>query len=163
MNAIEVLHVKLGTKDPVHPNYHVNLGQSSNDTFPTLMHVAFMDVIHKGLLPSLASFHETLESKADEWSSIVKIGRTHTQNATPLTLGQEFSGYASQISSFIMRIRQTTSELLMIAQGGTNPNHKSKRSDSTPPHFWTVSFFWFSEKMNENFRYKKARILSDFI
>ena len=117
--AIELLHGELGTKIPVHPNDHVNLGQSSNDTFPTVMHVACMAAIHQGLLPSLAAFYETLHTKAEQWKSIIKIGRTHTQDATPLTLGQEFSGYAAQIRASTLRIRQSSSELLMIAQGGT--------------------------------------------
>ena len=117
--AIELLEGELGSKNPVHPNDHVNMGQSSNDTFPTVMHVAFVDAIHQSLLPSLESFQETLALKAETWISIIKIGRTHAQDATPLTLGQEFSGYAAQIEAAITRIKQSSSELLMIAQGGT--------------------------------------------
>lgn len=117
--AIELLHGKPGSKKPVHPNDHVNLGQSSNDTFPTVMHVAFTQAVHQELLPSLTALHETLQSKAEQWNAIIKIGRTHAQDATPLTLGQEFSGYAAQINASILRIKQSTAELLMIAQGGT--------------------------------------------
>ncbi|WP_211665521.1 class II fumarate hydratase [Leucothrix arctica] len=117
--AIELLGGDLGSKKPVHPNDHVNLGQSSNDTFPTVMHVAFTLKLHQELLPSLAAFAETLQFKAEQWSAIIKIGRTHAQDATPLTLGHEFSGYAEQINASIRRITQSASELLMIAQGGT--------------------------------------------
>lgn len=117
--AIELLQGELGSKSPVHPNDHVNRGQSSNDTFPTVMHVAFTDAIHQSLLPALESFQETLALKAQLWNTVVKIGRTHAQDATPLTLGQEFSGYAAQIDAAIGRIKQTSEELLKIAQGGT--------------------------------------------
>lgn len=117
--AIELLQGELGSKSPVHPNDHVNRGQSSNDTFPTVMHVAFTDAIHQSLLPALESFQETLALKAQLWNTVVKIGRTHAQDATPLTLGQEFSGYAAQIDASIGRIKQTSEELLKIAQGGT--------------------------------------------
>lgn len=117
--AIELLQGELGSKSPVHPNDHVNQGQSSNDTFPTVMHVAFTDAIHQSLLPALESFQETLALKAQLWNTVVKIGRTHAQDATPLTLGQEFSGYAAQMDAAIGRIKQTSEELLKIAQGGT--------------------------------------------
>lgn len=117
--AIELLQGELGSKNPVHPNDHVNQGQSSNDTFPTVMHVAFTDAIHQSLLPALESFQETLALKAQLWNTVVKIGRTHAQDATPLTLGQEFSGYAAQMDAAIGRIKQTSEELLKIAQGGT--------------------------------------------
>ena len=108
-----------GAKSPVHPNDHVNLGQSSNDSFPTAIHIAAMMSIEDRLLPNLAALHEALDAKAHAWRHIVKIGRTHTQDATPLTLGQEFSGYARQVEAGIARLRATLPGVCELAQGGT--------------------------------------------
>ena len=117
--AIELLGGKLGSKDPVHPNNHVNMGQSSNDSFPTAMHVAAVEQIHHALLPALEHLRVALSAKAKAWKSIVKIGRTHLQDATPLTLGQEFGGYAAQIGYGIKRVKDTLPRLSRLAQGGT--------------------------------------------
>ena len=117
--AIELLGGELGSKDPVHPNDHVNMGQSSNDTFPTAMHIAAVEQVHHELIPALQRLHAALDSKAKDFSDIIKIGRTHLQDATPLTLGQEFSGYARQIENGIVRIRGCMPHLLELAQGGT--------------------------------------------
>lgn len=117
--AIELLGGTLGSKDPVHPNDHVNLGQSSNDTFPTSMHVAAACEINRHLLPALDHLLAALEAKAGAFADIVKIGRTHTQDATPLTLGQEFSGYAAQVKGGIARVIQSLDGLYELAQGGT--------------------------------------------
>ena len=127
MNANEVianranlaLGGQLGAKSPVHPNDHVNMSQSSNDTFPTAIHVAAMREIAGRLLPALGRLVAEIEKKSLLWAKIIKIGRTHTQDATPLTLGQEFSGYARQISAGIERIRLTLPGLAQLAQGGT--------------------------------------------
>jgi fumarate hydratase class II len=117
--ANEMLGGKLGAKAPVHPNDHVNLSQSSNDSFPTAMHIAAaQDIVHD-LLPALAHLEAALERKTKAFGSIVKIGRTHLQDATPLTLGQEFSGYAAQVRSGIVRTRAALAELYPLAQGGT--------------------------------------------
>jgi fumarate hydratase class II len=117
--AIEMLGGTLGTKKPVHPNDHVNMGQSSNDTFPTAMHVAIAMLARDRLLPGLRKLHAALEAKADEFRDIIKIGRTHTQDATPLTLGQEFGGYAHQVAMGIQRIERSLPEIYELAQGGT--------------------------------------------
>ncbi len=117
--AIEILGGTIGSKSPVHPNDHVNRGQSSNDTFPTVMHIAAVEQIGHELLPSLEHLHRALQRKAEEFRSIVKIGRTHLQDATPLTLGQEFSGYARQIELGIGRVKRSMDSLLELAQGGT--------------------------------------------
>jgi fumarate hydratase class II len=103
----------------VHPNDHVNMSQSSNDTYPTAMHIACAEEIHHRLLPALQGLRNALNDKAQAWRHIVKIGRTHTQDATPLTLGQEFSGYAQQVENGIKRIEQSLPELMELAQGGT--------------------------------------------
>ena len=95
--AIEILGGELGSKSPVHPNDHVNMSQSSNDTYPTAMHIAVAVEIHNVLLPGMQKLHDALDAKAKEYENIIKIGRTHTQDATPLTLGQEFSGYVKQM------------------------------------------------------------------
>ncbi|MBS7804592.1 class II fumarate hydratase [Rhizobiales bacterium TNE-4] len=108
-----------GGKNPVHPNDHVNRGQSSNDTFPTAMNVAVATELHHHLLPALDRLHEALDAKAKDFADIVKIGRTHTQDATPITLGQEFSGYAEQIRLGRARIATTIPSLMPLAQGGT--------------------------------------------
>ncbi len=117
--AIEMLGGTMGSKTPVHPNDHVNMSQSSNDTYPTAMYIACALEIHKTLLPALQKLHDALQEKAQSWSDIIKIGRTHTQDATPLTLGQEFSGYAHQINSGIARIKSSLPALMELAQGGT--------------------------------------------
>ncbi len=117
--AIEILGGEIGTKSPVHPNDHVNMSQSSNDTFPTAMHIACAEEITHRLLPALQQLHNALNDKAENWKQIIKIGRTHTQDATPVTLGQEFSGYAKQVEMGIRRIETTLPALLELAQGGT--------------------------------------------
>ncbi|MEZ0300823.1 MAG: class II fumarate hydratase [Hyphomicrobiaceae bacterium] len=117
--AIEMLGGVMGSKKPVHPNDHVNMSQSSNDTYPTAMHVACAEEIHHRLLPALRHLHEALDAKAKAWAHIIKIGRTHTQDATPVTLGQEFSGYATQVEHGIRRIQSTLPDLMQLAQGGT--------------------------------------------
>ncbi|MGE4429199.1 MAG: class II fumarate hydratase [Sphingobium sp.] len=117
--AIEMLGGEMGSKAPVHPNDHVNMSQSSNDTYPTAMHVACAEEIVHRLLPALKELHGALDAKAKAWASIIKIGRTHTQDATPLTLGQEFSGYARQVENGIARIESTLPALMELAQGGT--------------------------------------------
>jgi fumarate hydratase class II len=117
--ANQMLGGKLGAKSPVHPNDHVNLSQSSNDCFPTAMHIAAASEIAVLLDPALAHLQDALQAKSKEFARIVKIGRTHTQDATPLTLGQEFSGYASQIKSGIIRNRLALKQLYPLAQGGT--------------------------------------------
>ncbi len=117
--ANERLGGKLGAKSPIHPNDHVNLSQSSNDSFPTAMHIAAARQIVERLIPALAHLQAALEAKTKAFASIVKIGRTHTQDATPLTLGQEFSGYAAQVKSGIARVRAGLKELYPLAQGGT--------------------------------------------
>jgi fumarate hydratase, class II len=117
--ANQMLGAELGAKSPVHPNDHVNMSQSSNDTFPTAINVAAAGEIEARLLPALAAMHEALDAKAGAWAHIIKIGRTHTQDATPLTLGQEFSGYAAQVGNGIARVRATLPGLCELAQGGT--------------------------------------------
>jgi fumarate hydratase class II len=117
--AIEMLGGDMGSKSPVHPNDHCNMGQSSNDTFPTAMHVAAVQEIHHELLPSLQHLQKALDAKSKDWKKIIKIGRTHLQDATPLTLGQEFSGYATQIKYGQARVKDTLPRLYQLAQGGT--------------------------------------------
>ena len=117
--AIERLGGILGSKTPVHPNDHCNRSQSTNDTFPTAMHIAAVEQLHHALIPSLRHLHEALSEKSKSWQGIVKIGRTHLQDATPLTLGQEFSGYATQIKLGIARINDSLKRLYPLAQGGT--------------------------------------------
>ncbi|SHH87976.1 class II fumarate hydratase [Bradyrhizobium erythrophlei] len=117
--ANEMLGGKLGAKQPVHPNDHVNMSQSSNDSFPTAMHIAAAMRITADLIPALSELHRALRKKEKAFAHIIKIGRTHTQDATPLTLGQEFSGYAAQIESGITRLRVAVRDLYPLAQGGT--------------------------------------------
>jgi fumarate hydratase class II len=117
--AIELLGGELGSKNPVHPNDHVNKSQSSNDTFPTALHISVALEINRRLIPSLKKLADALESKAKEFESIIKIGRTHTQDAVPLTLGQEFSGYVHQIRNGITRIENTLPRVYQLAAGGT--------------------------------------------
>ncbi len=117
--AIELLGGEMGSKAPVHPNDHVNMSQSSNDTYPTAMHIACAVEINKNLLPALRKLRNAVNDKAQAWGDIIKIGRTHTQDATPLTLGQEFSGYTQQLDNGIARIESTLPALMELAQGGT--------------------------------------------
>ena len=117
--AIEILGGELGSKKPVHPNDHCNMSQSSNDTFPTVMHIAAVSEIRKSLLPELTKLRDLLHAKSEEFKDIIKIGRTHLQDATPLTLGQEFSGYVQQLTNGIERVEKTLPNLLKLAQGGT--------------------------------------------
>ncbi len=117
--AIEMMGGEMGSKSPVHPNDHCNMSQSSNDTYPTAMHIACASEILDALLPALTSLAKKFQKKSDEWARVIKIGRTHTQDATPLTLGQEFSGYAQQINNGIDRIKDTLPKLMELAQGGT--------------------------------------------
>ncbi len=117
--AIEMLGGQVGSKKPVHPNDHVNMGQSSNDTFPTAMHIAAVEEIHHKLIPALNHLHKALDKKSKEFKDIVKIGRTHLQDATPMTLGQEFSGYTAQIKLGIDRVKSALPRLYPLAQGGT--------------------------------------------
>ncbi|SCZ58553.1 class II fumarate hydratase [Epibacterium ulvae] len=117
--AIEILGGVIGSKDPVHPNDHCNMGQSSNDTFPTAMHIGAAMTVRDVLLPGLTKLAEGLEAKSEEFKDIIKIGRTHTQDATPLTLGQEFGGYAHQIRQGIARVEAALPGIYELAQGGT--------------------------------------------
>ena len=117
--AIEIMGGVLGSKDPVHPNDHVNMGQSSNDTFPTAMHIATATMAHDVLLPGLAKLHGAIEQKIRDFDGIIKIGRTHTQDATPLTLSQEFSGYLHQVAMGIARVKSALPRIYELAQGGT--------------------------------------------
>ena len=117
--AIEILGGQMGSKKPVHPNDHVNMSASSNDTFPTVMHIAAVLEIEGDLLPALTSLRDSLKEKSEAFENIIKIGRTHLQDATPLTLGQEFSGYVAQLDRNIERIQATLPHLRQLAQGGT--------------------------------------------
>ncbi len=117
--AIEILGGTIGAKDPVHPNDHVNRSQSSNDTFPTAMHIATAEETVHALIPALQKLRNALNDKAEEWKDIIKIGRTHTQDATPVTLGQEFSGYTVMVENGIRRVEQALPSIYELAQGGT--------------------------------------------
>jgi fumarate hydratase class II len=117
--AIEILGGTMGSKKPVHPNDHVNMGASSNDTFPTVMHIAAVLDLEQSLLPSLVALKDALKAKSQAFEKIIKIGRTHLQDATPLTLGQEFSGYVTQLEYGIERVESALPRLRMLAQGGT--------------------------------------------
>jgi len=117
--AIEVAGGVMGSKAPVHPNDHVNRGQSSNDTFPTAMHIAAVEVLDQVLIPSVTLLRDTLDAKAKEYADVVKIGRTHLQDATPVTLGQEISAWVSQIDDALATIRRSIDGLLELAIGGT--------------------------------------------
>lgn len=117
--AIEILGGTMGSKKPVHPNDHVNMSQSSNDTFPTAMHIAAVLEVHERLLPALEHLQAAMEKKVESFASIVKIGRTHTQDATPLTLGQEFSGYLAALEYGEKRIADSLEDVYALAQGGT--------------------------------------------
>tara|TARA_B100000427_G_scaffold93101_1_gene76866 strand:- start:3436 stop:4824 length:1389 start_codon:yes stop_codon:yes gene_type:complete len=117
--AIEILGGRKGTKKPVHPNDHVNKSQSTNDVFPTAMHIAIAIETRERLIPALSSLNKELKKKVTKFKNIVKVGRTHLQDATPITLGQEFSGYQSQLESCIKRIKNALNEIYFLAQGGT--------------------------------------------
>ena len=117
--ACQMMRKPMGKKTPVHPNDHVNRGQSSNDTFPTAMHIAAVEQVHHELLPALEHLHKALQAKSRQFNKIVKIGRTHLQDATPLTLGQEFSGYATQVKYSVARVKASLPRLSQLAQGGT--------------------------------------------
>ncbi|WP_296600828.1 class II fumarate hydratase [Phenylobacterium sp.] len=117
--AIEMMGGVMGSKKPVHPNDHVNMSQSSNDTYPTAMHIAAAEEVAKTLMPALEHLHAALKAKSKQFEHIIKIGRTHTQDATPLTLGQEFSGYSQQVANGVRRIKETLYGLYELAQGGT--------------------------------------------
>jgi fumarate hydratase class II len=117
--AIEILGSTIGSKDPVHPNDHCNMGQSSNDTFPTAMHISTAMMARDTLLPGLEKLHKALQAKVDAFEGIIKIGRTHTQDATPLTLSQEFSGYTHQLAMGIRRVNDALGRIYELAQGGT--------------------------------------------
>ena len=117
--AIEILGGTMGSKKPVHPNDHVNMSASSNDSFPTVMHVAAVLELEESLLPSLKSLRDAMQKKAEQFDKIIKIGRTHLQDATPLTLGQEFSGYITQLDRGIERVTSSLPHLRLLAQGGT--------------------------------------------
>jgi fumarate hydratase class II len=117
--AIELLGGTIGSKDPIHPNDHCNMGQSSNDTFPTAMHIATASTAHNTLVPNLRKLVDAIDGKIVEFEGIIKIGRTHTQDATPLTLSQEFSGYRQQVQKGIERIERSLEDIYELAQGGT--------------------------------------------
>lgn len=117
--AIELLGGTIGSKDPIHPNDHCNMGQSSNDTFPTAMHIATASTAHNTLIPNLRKLVDAIDAKIVEFKGIIKIGRTHTQDATPLTLSQEFSGYRHQVQKGIDRIEKSLGDIYELAQGGT--------------------------------------------
>ena len=117
--AIELMGGERGSKTPVHPNDHVNMSQSSNDVFPTAMHIAIANSAHDTVLPGLRKLHEALVTKTESFKDIIKIGRTHTQDATPITLGQEFSGYAFQVEQGIKRVEAALQNIYPLAQGGT--------------------------------------------
>jgi fumarate hydratase, class II len=117
--AIEMLGGVMGSKSPVHPNDHVNMSQSSNDTYPTAMHIACAEEVARSVMPALEHLHQALTAKSKAFAHIIKIGRTHTQDATPLTLGQEFGGYAHQTAMSVRRLKETLYGLYELAQGGT--------------------------------------------
>ena len=117
--AIEILGGTMGSKKPVHPNDHVNMSASSNDSFPTVMHVAAVLELEDALLPALRELRDAMEKKSKQFEKIIKIGRTHLQDATPLTLGQEFSGYTQQLTNGIDRVESSLPRLRFLAQGGT--------------------------------------------
>jgi fumarate hydratase, class II len=151
--ANELLGGKLGAKQPVHPNDHVNMSQSSNDSFPTAMHIAAATRITADLIPALSELHRALRSKEKAFAGIVKIGRTHTQDATPLTLGQEFSGYAAQVESGIARLRLAVRDLYPLAQGGTavgtGLNSKPKFARLFAKHVARITKMPFTSAINK--------------
>src|SRR6202158_1712800 len=151
--ANEMLGGKLGAKQPVHPNDHVNMSQSSNDSFPTAMHIAAAMGIVGDLIPALSELHRALRKKEKAFAHIVKIGRTHTQDATPLTLGQEFSGYAAQVESRIARLRVAVEDLYPLAQGGTavgtGLNSKPKFAKAFARHVAKITKLPFTSAPNK--------------
>jgi fumarate hydratase class II len=151
--ASELLGGKLGAKTPVHPNDHVNMSQSSNDSFPTAMHIAAAMRITDDLIPALEMLNRALRRKEKAFAHIVKIGRTHTQDATPLTLGQEFSGYAAQVESGIARLRVAVRDLLPLAQGGTavgtGLNSKPKFARAFARHVAKIAKLPFTSAANK--------------
>src|ERR1700693_2341421 len=151
--ANELLGGKLGAKQPVHPNDHVNMSQSSNDSFPTAMHIAAAMRIVADLIPALSELHRALRKKEKAFAGIVKIGRTHTQDATPLTLGQEFSGYAAQVESGIARLRAAARDLYPLAQGGTavgtGLNSKPKFAKAFARHVAKITKLPFTSAPNK--------------
>src|SRR4051794_2876716 len=151
--ANEMLGGELGAKKPVHPNDHVNMSQSSNDSFPTAMHIAAAGRIIADLIPALSELHRELRRKEKAFAKIVKIGRTHTQDATPLTLGQEFSGYAAQVESGIARLRVAVKDLFPLAQGGTavgtGLNSKPKFAKTFARHVAKITKLPFTSAANK--------------
>ena len=151
--ANELLGGELGAKKPVHPNDHVNMSQSSNDSFPTAMHIAAVERIVADLIPSLGKLLVALHKKEKAFAGIVKIGRTHTQDATPLTLGQEFSGYAAQVESGIARLRVAVKDLYPLAQGGTavgtGLNSKPKFAKAFARHVARITKLPFTSAANK--------------
>src|SRR6184192_3662639 len=147
--ANEMLGGELGAKRPVHPNDHVNMSQSSNDSFPTAMHIAAAGRIIADLIPALSDLHRELRRKEKAFAKIVKIGRTHTQDATPLTLGQEFSGYAAQVESGIARLRVAVRDLYPLAQGGTGLNSKPKFARLFAKHVAKITKLPFTSAANK--------------
>jgi fumarate hydratase class II len=151
--ANELLGGKLGAKQPVHPNDHVNMSQSSNDSFPTAMHIAAATRITAYLVPALKLLHAALRKKEKAFAGIVKIGRTHTQDATPLTLGQEFSGYAAQVDSGIKRLGVAVNDLYPLAQGGTavgtGLNSKPKFAKAFARHVAAITGYPFTSAANK--------------
>jgi fumarate hydratase class II len=151
--ANELLGGKLGAKQPIHPNDHVNMSQSSNDSFPTAMHIAAVSRITADLVPALVELHRELRKKEKAFASIVKIGRTHTQDATPLTLGQEFSGYAAQVESGIARLHVAVKDLYPLAQGGTavgtGLNSKPKFARTFAKHVAKITRLPFTSAANK--------------
>jgi fumarate hydratase class II len=151
--ANELLGGELGAKKPVHPNDHVNMSQSSNDSFPTAMHIAAVERIVADLIPALGELRVALHKKEKAFAGIVKIGRTHTQDATPLTLGQEFSGYAAQVESGIARLRVAVKDLYPLAQGGTavgtGLNSKPKFAKAFARHVAKITKLPFTSAANK--------------
>jgi fumarate hydratase class II len=151
--ANQMLGGELGAKQPVHPNDHVNMSQSSNDSFPTAMHIAAASGIIADLIPALSELHRELRRKEKAFAKIVKIGRTHTQDATPLTLGQEFSGYAAQVESGIARLRVAVKDLFPLAQGGTavgtGLNSKPKFARTFARHVAKITKLPFTSAANK--------------
>ncbi|MBR1125345.1 class II fumarate hydratase [Bradyrhizobium lablabi] len=151
--ANELLGGKLGAKEPVHPNDHVNMSQSSNDSFPTAMHIAAASRILADLVPALTQLHDELRKKEQAFARIVKIGRTHTQDATPLTLGQEFSGYAAQVESGIARLHTAVKDTYPLAQGGTavgtGLNSKPEFAEAFAKHVAKITSLPFTSARNK--------------
>ena len=142
--AIEILGGNIGSKDPIHPNDHCNMGQSSNDTFPTAMHIATAITAQNILLPNLRKLLNSIDEKIVEFDGIIKIGRTHTQDATPLTLSQEFSGYRHQIKKGIARVEQSLNDIYELAQGGTAVG----TGLNTSPHWDTTVAKYIADETN---------------